>query len=315
MTFAKIITTGSYLPQTIVTNSDLAQKVDTSDEWIVKRTGIQSRHIISAAETVVTMGAQAAAIAMAKGGFKPKDIDLIIVATVSSEKIFPSTACLIQNELKIPPCMAFDVQAACSGFIYALSIATQYIENNQAKRALLIGSEAMSRVVDWDDRTTCVLFGDGAGAVILEAADIAGVLAVKLMADGSHKDLLHLNNAQTADDKYLRMEGNALFRLAVNYLEEITLDVIRKANFTPDQIDWFIPHQANLRILQATAKKLGISMDKLIVTIEKHANTSGASIPMALDSALNSGKIKRGDHLLFEAIGGGLTWGAALVRY
>jgi len=173
----------------------------------------------------------------------------------------------------------------------------------------------MSRVVDWNDRTTCVLFGDGAGAVILEAADIAGVLAVKLMADGSHKDLLHLNNAQTADDKYLRMEGNALFRLAVNYLEEITLDVIRKANFTPNQIDWFIPHQANLRILQATAKKLGISMDKLIVTIEKHANTSGASIPMALDSALNSGKIKRGDHLLFEAIGGGLTWGAALVRY
>lgn len=315
MTFAKIITTGSYVPRKVVTNFDLAQQVDTSDEWIVQRTGIKSRHIALAEETTVMMGAKAGAIALEKGGFSPSDIDLIIVATTSSEKIFPSTACLIQNELKIPPCMAFDVQAVCSGFLYALSVATQYIENNQAKRALLIGTEAMSRVLDWSDRSTCILFGDGAGAVILEAADIAGVLAIKLMADGKHKDLLYLNNALNTDDKYLRMQGNALFRVAVSYLEKITLDVMKQANFTSSQIDWFIPHQANLRILQATAKRLGISMDKMIVTVDKHANTSGASIPMALDSALNSGKIKRGQHLLFEAIGGGLTWGAALVRY
>ena len=315
MTFAKIISTGSYLPEKVVTNFDLAQQVDTSDEWIVKRTGINSRHIISANDTAVSMGAKAAERALEKGGFTPDDIDLIIVATVSAEKIFPSAACCIQKELNIPPCMAFDVQAACSGFIYALSIATQYIENNQAKRALIIGTEAMSRVIDWTDRTTCVLFGDGAGAMILEAADVAGVLAVKLKADGNYQDLLYLNNAQTTEDKYLRMEGNALFRLAVNYLEEITLDVLKKANFSADQIDWFIPHQANIRILQATAKKLGISMEKFIVTIGEHANTSAASVPMALDHALSQGTIKRGEHLLFEAIGGGLTWGAALVRY
>jgi 3-oxoacyl-[acyl-carrier-protein] synthase-3 len=199
--------------------------------------------------------------------------------------------------------------------LYALSVATQYIENNQAKRALLIGTEAMSTVLDWQDRSTCVLFGDGAGAVVLEAADVAGVLAIKMMADGSHKDLLYLNSGRRTEDKYLRMQGNALFKVAVNYLEEIVLDVMNKANFSSSQIDWFIPHQANIRILQATAKKLGISMNKVIVTIDKHANTSAASIPMALDYGLTSGKVKRGDHLLFEAIGGGLTWGAALVRY
>ena len=315
MTFAKIISTGSYVPEQVVTNADLSKKIDTSDEWIVKRTGIKSRHIVSATENPVTMGVKAASIALDRAGVSPRDIDLVIVATVSAEKVFPSTACSIQHELKIPPCMAFDVQAACSGFLYALSIATQHIENNQAKRALLIGTEAMSTVLDWQDRSTCVLFGDGAGAVVLEAADVAGVLAIKMMADGSHKDLLYLNNGRNTEDKYLRMEGNALFKVAVNYLEEIILDVINQANFTSDQIDWFIPHQANIRILQATAKKLGISMNKVIVTIDKHANTSGASIPMALDYGLRSGKIKRGDHLLFEAIGGGLTWGAALVRY
>jgi 3-oxoacyl-[acyl-carrier-protein] synthase-3 len=315
MTFAKIIATGAYVPRQIITNDDLAKKIDTSDEWIVKRTGIKSRHIVTAEENTVTMGVAAANIALDKAGISPRDIDLIIVATTSSENVFPSTACLIQQALKIPPCMAFDVQAVCCGFLYALSVATQYIENNQAKRALLIGTEAMSTVLDWEDRATCVLFGDGAGAAILEAADVAGVLAVKMMADGSHKDLLYLNSGRSTQDKYLRMQGNALFKAAVNYLEEISLDVMNKANFSSSQIDWFIPHQANIRILQATAKKLGISMDKVIVTIDKHANTSAASIPMALDHGLVSGKIKRGDHLLFEAIGGGLTWGAALVRY
>lgn len=315
MTFAKIISTGAYVPEQVVTNFDLTKKVDTSDEWIVKRTGIKTRHIASAAENPVAMGVKAANIALEKAGFSPSEIDLVIVATVSAENVFPSTACLIQQALKIPPCMAFDIQAACSGFLYALNIATQHIENNQAKRALLIGTETMSTVLDWQDRSTCVLFGDGAGAVVLEAADVAGVLAIKMMADGSHKDLLYLNNGRNSEDKYLRMEGNALFKVAVNYLEKITLDVVNQANFTTSQIDWFIPHQANIRILQATAKKLGIGMDKVIVTIDKHANTSGASIPMALDFGLSSGKIKRGDHLLFEAIGGGLTWGAALVRY
>ena len=212
--------------------------------------------------------------------------------------------------------MAFDVQAACSGFIYALSIATQYIENKQVKRALLIGTETMSTVLDWSDRATCVLFGDGAGAVVLEAShDEAGVLAVKMMANGKHKDLLYLNNARMLDDNYLRMQGNALFRCAVNYLEKIVLDVIKQADFSIEQIDWLIPHQANIRILQAMANKLDIDINKLIITVDKHANTSGASVPMALDDALQQGKIKKGDHLLFEAIGGGLTWGAALVRY
>lgn len=315
MTFAKIIATGSYVPEKVVTNFDLSKQVDTSDEWIFKRTGIKTRYIISAKENPVTMGVQAAKIAIERSGCEPRDIDLVIVATSSGDKIFPATACCIQHALKIPPCMAFDVQAACSGFLYAFSIATQHIENNQAKRALIIGTEAMSNVVDWQDRSTCVLFGDGAGAVLLEAADVAGVLASKMMADGKHQDLLYLNSGRNSDDQYLRMEGNALFKVAVNYLEEIILDVMLQANVTPGDVDWFIPHQANIRILQATAKKLGISMDKVIVTIEKHANTSAASIPMALDYALGTGKVKRGDYLLFEAIGGGLTWGAALVRY
>jgi 3-oxoacyl-[acyl-carrier-protein] synthase-3 len=315
MTFAKIISTGSYVPKQVVTNDDLSKKIDTSDEWVVKRTGIKSRHIVTGNENPVTMGIKAASIALDKARCNPQDIDLVIVATTSTENVFPATACLIQHELKIPPCMAFDVQAACCGFLYALSIATQYIENNQARRALLIGTEAMSTILDWEDRSTCVLFGDGAGAIVLEAADVAGVLAIKMMADGSHKDLLYFNNGRSTEDKYLRMKGNALFKVAINYLEEIILDVINTTNFSFSQIDWFIPHQANIRILQATAKKLGISMDKVIITIDKHANTSAASIPMALDYGLTSGKIKRGDNLLFEAIGGGLTWGAALVRY
>lgn len=314
MTFAKIISTGSYLPTKVVTNFDLAKQIDTSDEWIVKRTGIKARHIATT-ETAVSMGVNAANLALTKAGISPNEIDLVIAATVSAEQVFPSTACLIQQALKIPPCMAFDVQAACSGFIYALNIATQQIENNQVKRALLIGTEAMSTVLDWQDRTTCVLFGDGAGAVILEAADVAGVLAIKMLADGNYKDLLWLNTGRNTDDKYLTMDGNALFKVAVNYLEAIILDVTKQANFNIEQVDWFIPHQANIRILQAIAKKLNISMDKLIITIDKHANTSSASIPIALDFAISQEKIKRGEHLLFEAIGGGLTWGAALVRY
>ena len=315
MSFAKIITTGSYLPETVLTNIELEKKVDTSDEWITQRTGIRQRHIASETETTAYMGAKAASVALEQAGLKPQDIDLIIVATCSPDKIFPSTACLIQEALGVPMCAAFDIQAACSGFIYGLSTATQFIQNKQARRALVIGSEAMSRVVDWEERSTCVLFGDGAGAVVLEASDEPGVLSTHLQANGEFKDILYLNNAKMASDSYLRMEGNPVFKQAVKWLSEIAREAIDANSLTPSDIDWIIPHQANIRIIKSTAKKLGVSMDKVVVTVQNHANTSGASIPMALDLAIRDGRVQRGQHLLLEAFGGGLTWGSALVRY
>jgi len=315
MTFAKIVATGSFLPATVVTNADLEQRLDTSDEWIAQRTGIRSRHIASDGDNAVTMGVKAARQALVRSGWQPADIELIIVATCTPEQMFPATACLIQRELDIPACMAFDISAACSGFIYALHIAQQFIASGQIKRALVLGSEAMSKALDWNDRSTCVLFGDGAGAVLLEAADQPGILASKIVADGQHKDLLYLNNARMATDSSLRMQGNSIFKLAVNALGEIAESTIAQAKLTAEDIDWIIPHQANLRIIQATAKKLGISMDKVIVTVSEHANTSGASIPLALDVAISDGRVKPGQNLLLEAFGGGLTWGAVLVKY
>lgn len=310
MKFAKIAATGSYLPAKILTNHDLAKMVETSDEWIVQRTGIHQRHIVTENDNVVTMAAKAARSALETAGLKPQDIDMIIVATCSADQVFPSAACLLQAELGVPNCPTFDVQAACSGFIYALSVAIQFIATQHSKRILLVGSEAMSKVVDWTDRASCILFGDGAGAVILEASDEPGVLSTHLNADGSFKDILCLPTA-----KSIQMQGNAVFRMAVKWLSEVAKQALDANKMQPADIDWVIPHQANIRIIQSTVKSLDIPLEKVIVTIDKHANTSAASIPLALDLAIRDGRIKRGQNLLLEAFGGGLTWGSALVKY
>lgn len=309
MKYAKILATGSYLPTKIVTNNDLAQIVETSDEWITQRTGIKQRYVVEENETVVTIGAKAARVALDTAGLQPSDIDMIIVATCTAEYVFPSTACLIQAELDIPNCAAFDVQAACSGFIYALSIAKQFIASGEKKRVLLVGTETMSKVIDWKDRSSCILFGDGAGAVILEASDTPGIISTHLNADGRFKDVLSLCN------DHIHMQGNTVFKLAVKWLSEIAKEALIANNLQAEDIDWVVPHQANIRIIQSTVKSLGIDLEKVIVTVDKHANTSAASIPLALDEAIRDGRIKRGQNLLFEAFGGGLTWGSALVRY
>jgi len=256
------------------------------------------------------MGTKAARQAIETSGLKASDIDMIIVATCTAEQVFPSVACLLQAELEIPNCPAFDIQAACSGFIYALSIAMQFIAAKQAKHILLVGTEAMSKVVDWTDRSSCILFGDGAGAMILEASDTPGVLSTHLNADGNYKDVLSLRNSDC-----IHMQGNTVFRLAVKWLSEIAKQALAANNMQASDVDWVVPHQANIRIIQSTVKSLGIPLEKVIVTVDKHANTSAASIPLALDVAIRDGRIKRGQNLLFEAFGGGLTWGSALVRY
>lgn len=316
MKYSKIIGTGSALPQKVLTNSDLEKIVETSDEWITKRTGIKQRYIAEGDETVVTLGLKAAEQAIKSAELKNSDIDLIIVATCTPQQIFPSTACLIQAELGAKPCAAFDVQAACSGFVYALSVADMYVKNNMCKNALIIGAETMSKVLDWKDRTTCVLFGDGAGAVVLSASDTPGVYSTHLRSDGSQKDILYLNNAICdSSDVYLRMQGSAVYKMAVKWLANVAEEALAHNGIPAEEIDWVIPHQANIRIIKSTVKSLGISEDKVIVTVDKHANTSGASIPLALDEGIKNGKIKAGQNLLFEAFGGGLTWGSALVRY
>lgn len=312
MIYTKILATGSYLPEKILTNQDLEKKVDTSHEWIFERTGIVERHIASSEETASMMGTRAAIEALSSAGISPQTIDLVVVATCTPDKIFPSTACLIQQALDIPPCPAFDVQAACSGFIYGLSIVDQFVRSGIAKRPLLIGCEVMSRIVDWQDRRTCILFGDGAGAVIFEAANNPGVLSVELGADGRQKDILFADNLPGST---IQMQGNAVFRLAVNKLEQVATKSLSTNQLKIEDIDWLVPHQANLRIIQATAEKLGLPMEKVILTLQNHGNTSGASIPLALDVAIRDGRIKAGQHLLLEAFGGGLTWGTALIRY
>ncbi len=310
MKYARIVATGSYLPSKILTNQDLSRMVDTSDEWIVQRTGITQRYVVAEHENAVSMGVAAARVALTTAGIQPTDIDMIIVATCSAEQVFPSAACMLQAELGVPNCPAFDLQAACSGFIYGLSIATQFIKSGEYRRVLLVGTEAMSKVVDWKDRTTCVLFGDGAGAMILEASDTPGVLSTHLNADGNYKEALYLPNTGQ-----IQMQGNTVFRLAVKWLSEVAEQTLKANNMQPDDIDWVVPHQANIRIIQSTVKTLGIPANKVIVTVDKHANTSAASIPLALDVAIRDGRIQRGQNLLFEAFGGGLTWGAALVKY
>ena len=306
---------GSCLPKKILTNHDLAEKIDTSDEWIKKRTGISQRYVVSKNESVVSMGAKAAKAAMDMADVKPEEIDQIIVATCSAEDIFPSAACKIQTILGIPPCPAYDLQAACAGFVYAMSCAQNAIKVGMAKKILVIGSEAMSKVMDWQDRTTCVLFGDGAGAIVLESSDEPGILASEISADGKFSEALSLPNQTVSGNKYLSMQGKIIFKVAVEELGNIAQRVIEAANLSAEEIDWIVPHQANFRIIASMAKRIGVSMEKVILTVSEHANTSSASIPLALDYAIKQGTIKRGDTLLLDAFGGGLAWGAIILKF
>jgi 3-oxoacyl-[acyl-carrier-protein] synthase III len=325
MKYSRIVSTGSYLPPRRLSNADLVQElavkgVETSDEWIVERTGIRARHFAQPNVTSSDLAYEAALQAISHAGLQTSDIDLIIVATSTPDMVFPSTAAILQNKLGITNgCPVFDVQAVCSGFVYALTVADSLIKTGSAKRALVIGAEVFSRILDFNDRTTCVLFGDGAGAVILEASDTPGILASDLHADGRHIGILctpgTVAGGKVLGDPTLKMDGQAVFKLAVSVLEAAAKAVLQKAGKTDADIDWLIPHQANIRIMQSTAKKLKMPMEKLIVTVDQHGNTSAASIPLALDHAVRSGKIKRGDTLMLEGVGGGFTWGAVLVQY
>ena len=321
MKFSRITGTGGYLPERILTNQELEAMVDTTDEWIQERTGIKQRHIAADGETTADLGTKAARLAMQMAGKTADDIDLIIVATTTPAKIFPSTACLVQQQLGIHGCPAFDVQAVCTGFVYALATANSFIRSGMAKTALVIGAETLSRIVDWTDRTTCVLFADGAGAVILEESDEPGILSTHLHADGRYEELLHVPNAQASSDDaqkveaHICMKGNEVFKMAVNTLGRIADETLAANNFEKEDIDWLVPHQANTRIITATARKLKLPMEKVVVTVDKHGNTSAASVPLALDTAVRDGRIKAGDAIILEAFGGGFTWGSALLKF
>jgi len=317
--FSRIAGMGSFLPANIVTNQDLAHQVETSHEWIVERTGIERRHILTEKETSGSMALEASKQAIENAGISPKDIDMIIVATTTPDMILPSIACLLQQQLGTNLCPAFDLVAACTGFIYGLSIADQYIKTGAAKNILMVAAEAMSRITDWSDRRTCVLFGDGAGAVILQPSEKPGVISTHLHASGYDKELLWVPSAlpsQKSDTPpYVQMKGKELFRVAVNRLSEAVDEVLASANINSHEIDWLIPHQANYRIIQAIAKKLDLPMEKVVLTVQDHGNTSAASVPLAMHTAIQDGRVKRGDTLLLEAFGAGLTWGSALVIY
>ena len=320
--YSRITGTGSYLPPRRVTNADLVtqlatQGVETSDEWIVERTGIRARHFADDGVFSSDLGLEAAKSALQAAGRNAKDVDLIIVATSTPDMVFPSTACILQNKLGANGGAAFDVQAVCSGFVYALTVADAMIQTGAAKCALVVGAEIFSRILHFKDRTTCVLFGDGAGAVVLEASDKPGILASDLHADGKHVGILcvpgHVSGGAVLGDPLLKMDGQAVFKLAVGLLESAARATLAKANLTDADIDWLVPHQANIRIMQSTARKLKLSMDKVVVTVGEHGNTSAASIPLALDTAVRSGKVKTGETLLLEGVGGGFTWGALLL--
>jgi 3-oxoacyl-[acyl-carrier-protein] synthase-3 len=317
--FSRIVGTGSYLPERVVTNDELARTVDTSDEWVRTRTGIRSRHVAAEGQLASDLALPASQRALQSAGLRPADIDLIIVATTTPDIIFPSTACILQSKLGIAGCPAFDVQAVCSGFVYALTIADLFIRSGQAKHVLVVGTEVYSRILDWSDRSTCVLFGDGAGAVILGASEKPGILATKLHADGSHKEMLcvpgSVNGGKVWGSPFVRMDGGAVFKFAVRVFEEGAREVLEAAGLKVADLDWFIPHQANIRIMEATAKKLGLPKEKLIATVHHHGNTSAASIPLALDEAVKDGRILPGQTLLLEGVGGGFTWGAVLLRW
>lgn len=320
--FARITGTGSYLPAKAVTNHDLENTVDTSDQWIRERTGIAVRHIASDDETTCDLAEQAARRAMEAAGKTAADIDLIIVATTTPDKIFPSTACLLQARLDVHGCAAFDIQAVCTGFVYALGVADKFIRGGGAKCALVVGAETLSRIVDWTDRTTCVLFGDGAGAAILEASDEPGILSSHLHADGEYEKLLHVPGGVSrkpgpleGDPGFIQMKGNEVFRMAVNTLGRIVDETLEANGLEKSDIDWLVPHQANIRIISATAKKLAMPMERVVVTVDQHGNTSAASVPLALDTAVRDGRIQRGETLLLEAFGGGFTWGSVLLKF
>lgn len=306
--YSRIIGTGSYLPQKILTNKDLESLVDTTDEWIVERTGIKQRHIAAGNESTSSMAINASIDAIKSSGLSEKDIDLVIVATTTPDQIFPSTACIVQNKLNIIA-PAFDIQAACTGFIYAMSVADNYIRNGMSKNTLIIGSEKYSNILDWKDRSTCVLFGDGAGAVVLSADTKEGIISSHIHADGQYNDLL------SVEDNHIKMKGNEVFKVAVNTLSKLVDETLDKNNMDKSSIDWLVPHQANLRIIKAAAKKLSLPLEQVVVTVDDHANTSAASIPLALNEAVKDGRIKEDQVLLLEAFGSGFTWGSVLLRY
>jgi 3-oxoacyl-[acyl-carrier-protein] synthase III len=320
--YARISGTGGYLPERVLTNAELERMVDTSDQWIRERTGIRERHIAAPGETTSDLAEIAARRAMEAAGVGPDDIDLIVLGTTTPDRVFPSTACAVQRRLGIRGCAAFDVQAVCTGFIYALSVAEKFIRTGSARCALVVGAETNSRILDWTDRSTCVLFADGAGAVVLEASDDPGILSTHLHADGRYEDLLMVPggisqgyDAVRRGEAYIQMRGNEVFRMAVNTLGDIAAETLRDAGLERSQLDWLVPHQANIRIITATAKKLQMPMDRVVVTVGEHGNTSAASVPLALDVAVRDGRIRRGHHVLLEAFGGGFTWGSALLRY
>ena len=306
--YSRIIGTGSYLPQKVLTNKDLESLVDTTDEWIVERTGIKQRHIAADNESTSSMAINASIDAIKSSGLSEKDIDLVIVATTTPDQIFPSTACIVQNKLNIIA-PAFDIQAACTGFIYAMSVADNYIRNGMSKNTLIIGSEKYSNILDWRDRSTCVLFGDGAGAVVLSADIKEGIISSHIHADGQYNDLL------SVEDNHIKMKGNEVFKVAVNTLSKLVDETLDKNNMDKSSIDWLVPHQANLRIIKAAAKKLSLPLEQVVVTVDDHANTSAASIPLALNEAVKDGRIKEDQVLLLEAFGSGFTWGSVLLRY
>ena len=317
--YSKIQGTGSYLPVRVMTNEELAKQVDTSDEWIVARTGIRQRHIAAADETTSDLAAAAARQAIAAAGINLDSIDLILVATTTPDLVFPSTACLLQNKLGITNgCPAFDIQAVCSGFVYALTTADNFIRAGQAQCVLVVGAETLSRITDWHDRSNCILWGDGAGAVILTASEKPGLISTHLHADGRYQDLLYVNGGVSSGVDgtcAMKMEGSAVFKVAVKTLDAIVDETLLANNLQKSDVTWLVPHQANIRIIQATAKKLGMSMDNVVVTVDSHANTSAASIPLALDTAVRDGRIKSGDVVLMEAFGGGFTWGSVLLKW
>ena len=318
--FARIAGVGSYLPGSPISNTDLVQRgVDTDNEWIVTRTGIKTRHLAEAGTTSSSLAYEASTRALAAAGIDASELDLIIVATSTPDYIFPSTACLLQSKLGNVGAMAFDIQAVCAGFIYALNLADKFIRSGSHKKALVVGAEVFSRILDWDDRSTCVLFGDGSGAVVLEASERPGILAAAAHADGSYNGILSVPGAvsggKVTGDPFLRMDGQAVFKLAVRVLADVAKECCETAGIAPAQIDWLIPHQANIRIIESTGKKLGLTMDKVVVTVDQHGNTSAASIPLALDAAVRDGRIQRGQKVLLEGVGGGFTWGAVLLEF
>ncbi len=323
MTYARIIGTGSYLPERVLTNHDLEDIVDTSDAWVRERTGIVERRVAASGETCGELARRAAERALEAAGISAKEIDLVVVATCTPDRIFPSTAAGLQRALGVQPgAPAFDLSAACSGFVYALSVADRYVQTGGAQRALVVGAETMTRILDWTDRGTCVLFGDGAGAVVLEASETPGILSTHLHSDGRYEPLLYVpwgpgqgyRNLRHKD-RYIKMRGNEVFKIAVKTLSRIVDETLEAAGMEKSDVDWLVPHQANIRIIAATAKKLGLPMDRVVVTVDRHGNTSAASIPIALDTAVRDGRIQPGELLLLEAFGGGFTWGSALVRF